>query len=198
MANLTAAAPPERRSGRALSGEPGIWLFIFGDLAVFTGLFLIYLWYRSTEAEIFAVAQQSLNADTGMINTVVLLTSSLFVASAVRAIRASAGVIASRLIVATMLCGAVFVVIKLYEYSTKLSAGQAPDSDGFFFFYFFITGLHLVHVLIGLGALIFMWSLARHSDQLSPAGRSAVESCACFWHLVDLLWIVIFPLLYLI
>lgn len=186
------------RRGRPLPAEAGLWLFIFGDLVVFTLLFLVYLTYRRDETELFASSQQTLSINLGAVNTVVLLTSSLFVVGAVRATRAGNRQLAPRLVLAAMACGVVFLSVKVFEYHDKLAADHTPASNYFYFYYFFMTGLHLVHVVIGLGVLTFLWRLTRRADELSSLGMSSVEGSASFWHLVDLLWIVIFPLLYLV
>jgi nitric oxide reductase NorE protein len=193
-----ACGPQTDRRERRLPAEAGLWLFIFGDLVVFTLLFLVYLAYRIDEPELFASSQQTLSINVGAVNTLVLLCSSLFVVGAVRATRAGNRQLAPCLVLAAMACGFVFVSVKVFEYHAKLATDHTPASNYFYFFYFFMTGLHLVHVVIGLGVLTFLWRLTRRADELSSLGMSSVEGSASFWHLVDLLWIVIFPLLYLV
>ena len=186
------------RRPRKIPGEAGIWVFIFGDLLLFAYLFLLYLYYRTGDPELFARSQRHLNTDLGVVYTFLLLTSSLFAVIALRLIRAHNGSMAPHFVLAAMVCGVVFVGMKIVEYYTKLDAGITPGTNFFDLFYYVLTGLHLAHVALGLGVLAFMWWLARRAPSLSPLRLSLAEGCACFWHMVDLLWLVIFPLLYLV
>jgi nitric oxide reductase NorE protein len=184
--------------GRHVPGEPGMWVLLFGDMAVFTVLFAVYLHQRGQETELFAQSQGQLNRTFGALNTLVLLFSSLLVVLATRAIRKDdARRYAHRLTLAGIGVGACFVVIKALEYHEKIAAGITPSTNEFFMYYFVLTGLHLAHVIVGLGALLALSRLARHP---APTGMHIAffEGGACFWHMVDLLWIVIFPLLFLV
>jgi nitric oxide reductase NorE protein len=186
------------RRPRKIPGEAGVWVFIFGDLLLFAYLFLLYLYYRTGDPELFTRSQRYLNTDLGVAYTVLLLTSSLFAVTALRLIRARNGWAAPHFVLAAICCGVVFVGMKVVEYYTKVAAGITPGTNYFYLFYYVLTGLHLAHVAIGLGVLAFMWWLARRAPHLSPLRLSLAEGCACFWHMVDLLWLVIFPLLYLV
>jgi nitric oxide reductase NorE protein len=178
-----------------MPGEEGVWVFIFGDLVVFGLFFLTYLTYRAADPALYAASQAELNAPLGFLNTLILLTSSWFVAQAIKAVREGRSSAAPGLIAGGILLGLGFVAAKVLEYSEKFSAGITVVSDEFFMFYFMYTGIHLLHVLIGLGVLVFLFRLAR----LETAGEhvAAFESGGAFWHLVDLLWVVLFALLYL-
>jgi nitric oxide reductase NorE protein len=182
---------------RRLPGEEGTWVFLFGDMTVFAILFSVYLYYRAGEADVFTESQMRLNQIFGVVNTLVLLTSSLLVVTAVRVMRRNGSLLARRLIYAAMACGAVFVMNKAIEYGREISDGFVPATNQFFMYFYVMTGLHLLHVLLGMGLLGFMARLVR-SGALSPRQRGYLEGGACFWHMVDLLWIVIFPLLYLV
>ncbi|MBB5161569.1 cytochrome c oxidase subunit 3 [Mycobacterium sp. AZCC_0083] len=186
------------RGPRKIPGEAGIWVFIFGDLLFFAYLFLLYLYYRAGDPELFARSQRHLNTGLGVAYTLLLLTSSLFAVIALRLIRARSAGAATYFVLAAMGCGVAFVGMKVVEYYTKVNAGVTPGTNYFYLFYYVLTGLHLAHVAIGLGVLVFMWWLARHAPHLSALQLSLAEGCACFWHMVDLLWLVIFPLLYLV
>jgi nitric oxide reductase NorE protein len=186
------------RGPRKIPGEAGIWVFIFGDLLFFAYLFLLYLHYRAGDPELFARSQRHLNAGLGVAYTLLLLTSSLFAVIALRRIRARSAWAATYFVVAAMGCGVAFVAMKVVEYYTKVNAGVTPGTNQFYLFYYVLTGLHLAHVVIGLGVLVFMRRLARRAPRLSALQLSLAEGCACFWHMVDLLWLVIFPLLYLV
>ncbi|WP_182378214.1 cytochrome c oxidase subunit 3 family protein [Nocardioides sp. WS12] len=183
------------RSGR-LPGVEGIWVLIGVDSVVFALLFASFLDARRSDPGGFDAARQSLNADLGGVNTLVLLTSSWVVALAIQALRDGVPRRASRLLILAVGTGSVFVAVKSFEYVDKLVAGTTPATSDFFMWYFVLTGIHLVHVLLGIGLLVFVVVGVRRGRY--GANRLAVpESVATFWHLVDLLWIVIFPLLYL-
>ncbi len=183
-------------SERRVPGEEGVWVLIIGELIVFSSFFLMFAWYRGNGILAFEAAQDMLNRGYGLINTVLLLTSSLFVALGVT--RAREGRSGSQsLFGLAILCGLGFVSFKALEYGEKISSGVGFGTSDFFMLYFAFTGIHLLHVLIGIGVLIFIRSAARDP----AAGQSrmvAIESGASFWHLVDLLWIVLFALFYVV
>jgi len=178
-----------------MPGEEGVWFFILGDLVVFGIFFLTFLSYRNGNLEIYRQSQEQLNTMLGLINTLILLTSSWFVARAVEAVRNGRNGDASALIASGGALGATFVIIKVFEYSEKFAAGTTVLTNEFFMFYFMYTGIHLVHVLIGLGVLAFLFRLSRSTTVGEHIG--AFESGTAFWHLVDLLWVILFALLYL-
>jgi nitric oxide reductase NorE protein len=182
---------------RHLPGEEGTWVFIFGDMTVFAILFGVYLYYRGDQVAVFRESQLLLNQTFGAVNTLVLLTSSLLVVSAVRATRREARGLARRLIYGAMALGVVFVCNKAIEYGLKISHHLVPATNQFFMYFYVMTGLHLVHVLIGLALLMFTVRLTRRPS-LTDRERGYLEGAGCFWHMVDLLWIIIFPLLYLV
>lgn len=186
----------EAPTAKKMPGEEGIWFFIFGDLMVFAAFFLTYLYYRAQNPSLFNEAQRQLTAPYGLINTLLLLTSSWFVAQGVNAVRQGQLALARKLIAGGFAFGAGFVGIKIIEYSEKFSAGITVLTNDFFMFYFMYTGIHLLHVFIGLGVLFFLFSLACKETATEHIG--SFESGAAFWHLVDLLWIILFALLYLV
>jgi nitric oxide reductase NorE protein len=183
---------------RHVPGEPGIWILLVGDLLLFTVLFVVYLVQRGQTPELFGESQRHLNQTLGAVNTLVLLTSSLLVALALRALRSRQHRhLASPLTYAAAGVGSMFVVVKAIEYHEKFAAGITPSTDEFFTYYFTLTGLHLAHVCIGLVVLLILARVARRTE---PTSRDIAffEGGGCFWHMVDLLWIVIFPLLFLV
>ena len=183
---------------RHVPGEPGIWVLLFGDMLVFTVLFTVYLHQRGAKPDLFAHSQEALNRTLGATNTLVLLTSSLLVVFATRAIRRDEWRrYAHPLTLAGVGVGACFVVIKVFEYHEKVAAGITPSTNEFFMYYFVLTGLHLAHVVIGLAVLLVLSTLAR-KPQPTSTHIAFFEGGACFWHMVDLLWIVIFPLIFLV
>lgn len=174
-----------------------MWVFIFGDMTVFAMLFGVYLYYRGQDAAQFNQSQTSLSQTFGVANTLILLTSSLLVVTALRAVRRGCAPLARGLIYGAMLCGLIFIINKVIEYSDKIGHGLVPATNQFFMYFYVMTGLHLFHVVIGLGLLRFVVELTRRPI-LGAREQSYLEGSACFWHMVDLLWIVIFPLLYLV
>ena len=186
-------------------GEVGIWVFILGDMLIFGLFFIVFVYYRGLNVELYVQSQATLNQNYGAINTLFLLASSWFVAMAVDDMRGQTVKRAATFFVLAMLCGIGFGVVKVIEYSEKLSAGITITSNDFYMYYYIFTGLHFLHVLIGMGVLVFLWHRARLAAKNSLARDTAViekemvlvESGASYWHMVDLLWIVLFPLLYL-
>ena len=186
-------AVPEKRH---LPGEEGVWVFIGGDMLVFAVFFVAFLFARMENLPLFETSQATLDRGLGLLNTVLLLTSSWCVARAVKLARAGrAG--GRRMVLGAMGLGLGFVVVKAVEYTAKVSAGYTLNTNEFFIYYFMFTGIHLLHVLIGLGVLAYTASRFG-KDGLPSNGMGLLEGTGAFWHLVDLLWIVLFALFYLI
>ena len=192
---MTATAAPTHQ--KRIPGEGGTWVFLFGDMLVFGAFFVTFLVERSKAPGAFDAARTTLHIGVGVINTLVLLTSSLCVVLAINAIRAGLRQIATRAVVAAMVFGVLFIALKVYEYISLGTAGHGPGANNFYLYYFILTGLHLFHVCLGLGALTFVLTQARRPE-LNDTRTALVEGAACFWHLVDLLWIFLFALLYLV
>jgi nitric oxide reductase NorE protein len=187
-----------KSSQRHVPGEPGIWVLLFGDMMVFTVLFTVYLHQRGAKSALFAESQGALNRTLGATNTLVLLTSSILVVFATRALRRPEWRhLARPLTLAGAAVGSCFVAIKAFEYHEKVTAGITPSTNEFFMYYFVLTGLHLAHVIIGLIVLTVLSTLARKPEP-TKTHMAFFEGGACFWHMVDLLWIVIFPLIFLV
>lgn len=185
------------RSGH-VPGEPGIWILLFGDMVVFTVLFAVYLNRRGHVPTLFAESQTTLNRTLGAVNTLVLLCSSALIVLAALAFRDDQRRhLTPRLTLAGAAVGSCFVFIKLYEYHEKVTAGLTPSTNEFYMYYFVLTGLHLAHVVIGLIVLTVLSTLARKTEP-TRTHIAFFEGGACFWHMVDLLWLVIFPLLFLV
>jgi nitric oxide reductase NorE protein len=180
-----------------LPGEPGVWVLICGDMAVFSLFFLTFMAYRNASPALYSQSRGLLNLPLGLLNTILLLTSSWFVATAVGFARRGENSRASLLLIAAMLCGAGFVGVKVIEYYEKLAAGLSVMTSEFFMFYFMFTGIHLLHVIIGLCVLLWLRQRTSGQVRLTAQDMVLIESGATFWHLVDILWIVLFALLYL-
>ncbi len=177
-------------------GEEGTWVFILGEMVVFAVLFASFMQYRAGERALFVESQRALNQSFGAVNTVLLLISSLLVVLAVRAVGLSPP-FAPGLIAGAFGCGFIFLVVKVAEYAEKVRDGIGPSRNTFFMFYFVLTGLHAFHLVLGLGVLSAMFVSSRR-PVLAGRRLAFFEGGACFWHMVDLLWIVLFPLLYLV
>jgi nitric oxide reductase NorE protein len=178
-------------------GEPGIWIIIFGDMFVFSVMFLSFMVARRADLALFRASAAHLDQRLGLLNTVLLLTSSWCVAVAIGAARGGDVPSTVRSLRGAIACALGFVLSKICEYAAKVHAGIAIDSNEFYMYYFVLTGIHLMHVLVGLGVLTFM---TRHAAAggLDAVKLGHLESGASFWHLVDLLWIALFALLYLL
>ena len=180
-----------------IPGEPGIWLLIFGEMTVFAGLFASFLHVRHSDVAGFVAAQAHLSKAIGIANTLLLLTSSLFVAKGVDAAKQGDSTRAPRLFAAGLACATGFVLLKALEYAKLFEQGIAVGSHPFFAYYFGLTALHLGHVLIG-SVLLSALTLVTRRPLTKPLHLALAESAGCFWHMVDLLWIVIFALIYLV
>jgi nitric oxide reductase NorE protein len=184
---------------REVPGEVGIWAFIFCDLSIFSLYFVTFLYERGVDRAAFAAGSEALNLTIGLVNTLVLLTSSLFVALAVQALREGNGASAQRYVLGAAAGGLMFIINKPIEWMTKLGEGLGPQHDHFFQLYYMMTGLHLLHVVVGMVVLTGMWRLARELRKApTPRQTRFFENGATYWHLVDMIWLVLFALFYLL
>jgi nitric oxide reductase NorE protein len=180
---------------------PAIWIFIALDCTSFGLFFLVFMVERLGHAVLFDQSAQQLNASLGFLNACILITSSWLVAWANVAGRKGAFREAQRLLLASIGVAACFGVVKTYEYYEKFAAGITVATNEFFTFYFALTGIHFIHYLVGM---ILLGVLAKGPDPFGPTDQSQahyrtwLEGGSLYWHMVDLLWIFIFSLLYLI
>jgi nitric oxide reductase NorE protein len=187
------AAPDARR----LPGDPDVWIFIFAELLMFGAFFVAYIVNWMGNRELYTAAQLTLDRDFGLINTIFLVTSSWAVVSALNAARANRVKQVAPWLAFAIALGIAFMVVKYFEYAAKLKTGVDLTTDDFHMFYFCLTGIHLLHVIAGTVILIVCWTNAR--DRLYHADNiRGLETGASYWHMVDLLWIFLFPLLYLL
>lgn len=190
------AGAPAPRSSHRIPGEEGLWVFILGDMAIFALFFGTILVTRGQDPAMFADAQHHLHPWLGIVNTALLLTGSLFVVHGVRRLgdgtRAS-----SRLFGLTLACALGFAAIKVTEYAMLVDEGYTGATNDFFMYYFVFTGIHLAHLVIGAVVVAVLARLAARPDP-TAGQRAFVECGAIYWHMVDLLWLALFPLLYLI
>lgn len=209
------------------SAKFGMWVFICTEILMFGGLFVAYGLFKAAEPEVFHQAHLALDKKLGAANTIVLLFSSLTAALAVRSSQLGRKKETSLWLIITILCAAAFLVVKYFEYTHKLHDGLLPGNcfgyewcrrvEGnpsanlvahtmqtmparggmFFALYFMMTGLHALHILVGMSILV--WVLLRNNrGDFSAEYFTPVEIGALYWHLVDLVWIYLFPLLYLV
>lgn len=178
---------------RSVPGQIDIWYFVLIEVIIFSSYFVTYMLYRSWDSALFLQSQAQLNQNFGAFNTVVLLVSSWLVARAVQAAREQNFDAAQKRVMMTIGCGLLFIGSKILEWSSKIHQGFEFSTNRFFSFYYFLTGIHVLHVLIGFVFLSVVIYQLR-----SPQRRSitVIESGAIFWHMVDFLWVIIFALLY--
>jgi cytochrome c oxidase subunit 3 len=189
------------------TGKLGMWIFLFTELFLFGGLFLVYAIFRAKYSAEFHIAAAELNAFIGTMNTVFLLVSSMTAAMALTAIQKGDSRLTIFLLMVTILLAALFMVNKYFEWSHKFEYGIYPGSPVlknmshgellFFGLYYMMTGLHALHVLIGM-VLISISVVRVRARSINSERFLMLENSALYWHLVDLIWIFLFPLLYLI
>lgn len=185
----------------------GMWLFLFTELILFGGLFLVYSIYRLMNAEAFAAGSSHLDVFIGTINTIVLITSSATVAIAITAIQQKRYKLTINLLLVTILASIIFMVNKYFEWGHKFDLGLYPGGDTFnaldggerlfYVLYYFMTGLHGLHVVIGASLIAWVAWEVKVGKQ-SHDNFAFLENAGLYWHLVDLIWIFLFPLMYLI
>lgn len=175
----------------------GMWLFIATELLLFGGLFAAYTIYRAKYPQMFHEQHVELNKVIGSINTVVLICSSLTMALGVASIQRGKQKLLRLFLFLTILLGIVFLINKYFEWGHEFREHNYPSTSIFFALYFMMTGLHMIHVIVGLLVLTVMLVLS-FMRKFSDKYHTPVELGGIYWHLVDLIWIYLFPLLYLI
>ncbi len=185
----------------------GMWLFLFTEVLLFGGLFIVYAAYRYLNQEAFHDGSAQLDVVIGAINTVILLTSSLTVALSITALQKGHTKRAVNLIWATIIFALIFLVNKYFEWMSKYEHGLFPGMDHFkelstgetqfFNLYFFMTGLHAIHVIVG-AILLFIIAIYIKKGSINKDRYIYLENGGLYWHLVDVIWIYLFPLFYLI
>ena len=190
----------------------GMWLFLVTEVMFFGGMFLVYTVYRHAYPGIFAIASSSLNVYIGAANTIVLLCSSFTMVLAVRAAQLGQRQAIILFLILTLVLGGVFLGVKAYEWNEKFQEhhipgssfhfeGMQPDEQAhaqlFFSLYFAMTGLHALHMVIGVGVLLFLIRQAQ-KGKYSAEYMTPVDIGGLYWHFVDIIWIFLYPLLYLI
>jgi len=207
-ATPVSAEPTPHPEAKAVTNQLGMWTFLATEILFFGGLFVVYTLFRLTYPEIFRQGGQSMDFWLGTVNTAVLLTSSLFMALADRAVRANQRALLTRCLALTALLGLVFLGIKAYEYHGKFAEhlvpgpgfrgppGSGPRLQIFYFLYFAMTGLHALHMLGGLAAVGWLWRL-NAQGRLNSGRTEPVVIVGLYWHFVDCIWVFLYPLFYL-
>jgi len=190
-----------------LASKTGMWLFLFTEMLLFGGLFVVYSVYRFRNAQAFHLAARELNVTIGTINTIILLTSSAMIAMSITALQKKNKKFALFLLGITIFLGLAFLVNKYFEWGGHIKEHIYPGSPVlalrgqgdvlFFGLYFFMTGLHALHIIIGL-VFIGVITLKISRDKITYDNFVLLENSGLYWHLVDLIWIFLFPLFYLI
>jgi len=185
----------------------GMWLFLYSEIILFGGLFVLYAAYFHRYPEYFAEGGRELNRIIGSANTIVLLVSSFTVAASITAIQRNAKKQAVGFLLFSLLCGVIFLVNKYFEWGAKIHHDIYPNSETlvngepgisiFFSLYYVITGLHGLHVIIGM-VLLFVSLVCILSGKVTAERFSLLDNSGLYWHLVDLIWIFVFPLFYLV
>ncbi len=186
----------------------GMWLFIFTELLLFGGLFIVYAVYRYLNPEAFEMAAEELNVTIGAVNTIILLVSSMTIAMSTTALQKKQKGTTVVLLEITFMLALIFLINKYFEWGIKFEHGIFPGSEYmtselsqgeilFYGLYFVMTGLHALHIVVGM----VIMGVALHRIQkgtVHPERASLLENAGLYWHLVDLIWIFLFPLFYLI
>ena len=178
-----------------MPGQPDMWAFVLFETLLFTSYFAVYLFNRARNEQLYLQAQSHLELWVGVLNTIVLLTSSWSIARCVQAARVGNHRAALSHALLTAMLGGLFLVSKVAEWVRQVRMGNTLTANDFFMHYFFLTGLHCLHLLIGfvvLGVIVYqLRGPHRRSQKL-------VETCATYWHTVDFLWVLIFAMLYVV
>jgi nitric oxide reductase NorE protein len=182
-------------------GDFGIWIIVYVELVTFALLFIGYIFARRVDVELFNQSQLLLDQRAGFINTIILITSSYFVVKAVEAIklvdREKASALASKWLLAAISFGSIFIVIKIMEFAEKSAQGINLSTNTFFMFYLLLTAFHFMHVILGV-VILFNIRQKTKAGGYTIEDHKGMETGASYWHLIDLLWIVLFPLIYII
>ncbi len=185
----------------------GMWLFLFTELLLFTGMFLLYSAFRSRYSQEFHAAAAELDRSIGTLNTILLLTSSLTMALSISAIRTDKKKLSILFQSLTVSLGLFFLVNKYFEWSAKISHGIYPNSPEllkhgkgetiFYGLYYLLTGIHGLHVFAGIILISIMIALTKN-DRINCKAFVKLENSGLYWHLVDIVWVYLFPVFYLI
>jgi nitric oxide reductase NorE protein len=180
-----------------LPGDSGVWFFIVADMCGFAVFFLVFSAGRAADPALYETSRRMLDLRFGLANTLILLTSGAFMAQAARAAQRGLWHRSRQMLLATLITGLPFGISKALEWQAKLAHGLTLTTNEFFTYYFIFTGVHFLHFAIGVAVLIVLMRMTK--DEAKPAETRLrwIEAGGAYWHMVDLLWIVLFAMLYL-
>ncbi len=195
MSQAHVVDPAEPAVEGVYNGKLAMWLFLCSEVMFFSGLLGAYMTLRIGNPSIFEDSQQKLHHHVHLaaFNTVLLITSSLTMALAVVNGQKKNKEKQRLMLLLTAAMGTLFILLKMYEYNSHISIGEIPSKDIFFSFYYSLTGIHAVHIIAGVIPIMGLWWFAKDKDV-----SCETEMVGLYWHFVDLVWIFLFPLLYLI
>ncbi len=176
-------------------GDLAIWVFILAELLAFGVFFTTYVVTRTHNVALFDEMQLNLDRTAGAVNTILLIAGSWCVARSVAAIKLDHRKASARWLLWGIVCGGGFLVVKMFEYAAKFAAGINLSTNTFYMFYLSLTFFHFMHVILGMVILLAVWLKARRGGY-TAADHHGLETGASYWHMVDLVWIVLFPLVY--
>jgi len=192
------SAEADVRREAELPGDSGVWFFILADMSAFALFFLVFMAGRAAAPADYEAARSMLDLRFGLANTLILLTSGAFMAKAAREAQAGHWPRSRRFLYLTLASGLPFGISKVLEWKAKVAHGIGLTTNEFFTYYFVLTGVHFLHFVIGVAVLVVMIGLAGRQDKPEPARLRWIEAGGIYWHMVDLLWIVLFAMLYLL
>ncbi len=187
----------EKTLEKRLPGDLAMWFFILAELTVFAILFIGFAVSEQLNSAIFIEGKAKLHQMLGLINTLTLITSSFFVALALNAMHAGDGKKSAKLLVVAKLVACVYIAVKVWEYMSLFEQNIDIETNTFFTLYFMITFFHLMHILLGMVILTFI-AVKANKNEYNASNITGFEAGASYWHMVDMLWIILFPLIYVI
>jgi cytochrome c oxidase subunit III len=198
---LCAMTPTSEQSNtQSLTKIPGniaVWILIYAELSEFGLFFIAFLITRVHYPDVFSDGPLQLNTAAGTVNTLVLITSSFFVAKAMAAMKKNQRQTCLKWLWLTLAMGATYCVVKTWEYHWNHNAGIGAKTNSFFALYYYLTFNHLLHVLMGMCTILFV-TIRVHLGDYDSENHEGLEAAASYWHMIDLVWIIIFPLLYVL
>jgi nitric oxide reductase NorE protein len=189
------SVPLAVQANRYPPGDLAIWIFILAELGVFAVFFAAYAFARVGDVALFNAGQETLDRGAALLNTLALITGSFFVVRAVGAIREGDDRSCVRWLLAALGMGLVFLVVKGFEYAHHFEAGVTLSTNTFYMFYLSLTFFHFMHVILGMVILAAV-AIKANASGYSAAEHTGVETGASYWHMVDLVWLILFPLVY--
>lgn len=191
------ATTPGNAARVSQPGDSGVWFFIMADMSGFAVFFLVFMLGRAADPATYEASRTALDLRFGLANTLILLTSGAFMAQATRAAQRHNWVKSHLYLILTLASGLPFALSKILEWNSKVEHGIGLTTNEFFTYYFVFTGVHFLHFIVGVAVLIVLMVNTARTDKAPAVRQRWVEAGGAYWHMVDLLWIVLFAMLYL-